>query len=213
MGRFDPRNGLDTMLEATRILIDEGRDFTVQVVGDGPMRPVYHRQARSLGVWDRIQWLGLLDKERPALYREATVFASPCVLASFGVVLLEAMASGTPVVCADNIGFRQVIRDGVPGRFVAPARRRRAGGRHRRAARRRALRRDWGARGREAVVQRYSWPEVARQVEAVYLEILESKGTTPLIPPPVGLRYNLRRNPVELIKNIPSALRSGFPKA
>ncbi len=213
MGRFDPRNGLDTMLEATRILMDEGRDFTVQVVGDGPMRPVYHRQARSLGVWDRIQWLGLLDKERPALYREATVFASPCVLASFGVVLLEAMASGTPVVCADNIGFRQVIRDGVPGRFVAPhdAAELAAGiGEMLDDA---ELRRDWGARGREAVVQRYSWPEVARQVEAVYLEILEAKGTAPLIPPPVGLRYNLRRNPVELIKNIPSALRSGFPKA
>ena len=213
MGRFDPRNGLDTMLEATRILMDQGRDFTVQVVGDGPMRPVYHHQARSLGVWDRVQWLGLLDKERPALYREATVFASPCVLASFGVVLLEAMASGTPVVCADNIGFRQVIRDGVPGRFVAP---------HDAAGLAAGIgellddaerRRDWGVRGREAVVRSYSWPEVARQVEAVYLEILESKGNTPLIPPPVGLRYNLRRNPVELIKNIPSALRSGFPKA
>lgn len=213
MGRFDPRNGLDTLLEATRILMDEGRDFTVQVVGDGPMRPVYHRQARSLGVWDRIQWLGLLDKERPALYREATVFASPCVLASFGVVLLEAMASGTPVVCADNIGFRQVIRDGVPGRFVAP---------HDPAALAAGIgellddaqkRRDWGVRGRDAVVERYSWPEVARQVEAVYREILEAKGHAPLIPPPVGLRYNLRRNPVELIKNIPSALRSGFPKA
>ncbi len=112
MGRFDPRNGLDTLLGATRILMDEGRRFTVQVVGDGPLRPKYHHQARSLGVWDHIEWLGLLDKERPALYREATVFASPCVLASFGVVLLEAMASGTPVVCADNIGFRQVIRDG-----------------------------------------------------------------------------------------------------
>ena len=163
--------------------MDEGRDFTVQVVGDGPMRPVYHRQARSLGVWDRIQWLGLLDKERPALYREATVFASPCVLASFGVVLLEAMASGAPVVCADNIGFRQVIRDGVPGRFVAPhdAAELAAGiGEMLDDA---ELRRDWGARGREAVVQRYSWPEVARQVEAVYLEILEAKGTAPLIPP------------------------------
>ena len=212
MGRFDPRNGLDTMLEATRILTDQGREFTLQVVGDGPMRPVYHRQARSLGVWDRIQWLGLLDKERPALYREATVFASPCVLASFGVVLLEAMASGTPVVCADNIGFRQVIRDGVPGRFVAPHDAAELAAGIGAVLDDAELRRDWGARGREAVVRRYSWPEVARQVEAVYLEILEAKGNAPLIPPPVGLRYNLRRNPVELIKNIPSALRSGFPK-
>ena len=45
--------------------MDEGREFVVQVVGDGPLRPMYHHQARSLGVWDRIEWLGLLDKERP----------------------------------------------------------------------------------------------------------------------------------------------------
>ncbi len=212
MGRFDPRNGLDTLLDATRILMDEGRRFTVQVVGDGPLRPKYHHQARSLGVWDHIEWLGLLDKERPALYREATVFASPCVLASFGVVLLEAMASGTPVVCADNIGFRQVIRDGAPGRFVAP---------HDPVDLARGigavlddaeLRRDWGERGRQMVVERYSWPEVARQVEELYLEVLAAPSQPPEARPPVGLRYGLRRAPVELVRNIPSALRSGFPK-
>jgi len=212
MGRFDPRNGLDTLLEATRILMDEGREFTVQVVGDGPMRPVYHRQARNLGVWDRIEWLGLLDKERPRLYREATVFASPCVLASFGVVLLEAMASGTPVVCADNIGFRQVIRDGAPGRFVTPSDPKALAAGIGELLDDDALRADWGARGRDIVVDRYSWPQVARQVEAVYSEILESKGEDPEPRPPLGLRYNLRRNPVDLVRNIPSALRAGFPK-
>jgi phosphatidylinositol alpha-mannosyltransferase len=209
MGRFDPRNGLDTLLEATRILVDEGREFVVQVVGDGPMRPVYHRQARSLGVWDRIEWLGLLDKERPRLYREATVFASPCVLASFGVVLLEAMASGTPVVCADNVGFRQVIRDGAPGRFVAPHDARELAAGIGELLDDEGLRQEWGARGREVVVERYAWPEVARQVEGVYREIHASKRGRPQEMPPVGLRYNLRRNPVELVRNIPSALRSG----
>ena len=213
MGRFDPRNGLDTLLEATRILKDQGRDFRVQVVGDGPLRPKYHHQARSLGVWDRIDWLGLLDKERPALYREATVFASPCVLASFGVVLLEAMASGTPVVCADNIGFRQVIRDGAPGRFVAPGDPRELAAGIAEVLDDAQLRADWGRRGREVVMERYSWPQVTRRVEAVYEEIHAAKGGRPDPRPPLGLRYNLRRNPAELVRNIPSALRAGFPKA
>lgn len=212
MGRFDPRNGLETMLEATRILQDEGRDFVLQVVGDGPLRRVYHRQARSLGVWDRIEWLGLLDKERPRLYREATVFASPCVLASFGVVLLEAMASGTPIVCADNIGFRQVIRDGVPGRFVpphdAPALAAGIGALLDDAA----TRREWSERGRRLAVERYSWPEVARRVDEVYREIWEAKGGAPDARPPVGLRWNLRRNPVELVRNAPAAIRAGYGK-
>lgn len=212
MGRFDPRNGLDTLLEATRILKEQGRDFIVQVVGDGPLRPRYHHQARSLDVWDRVEWLGLLDKERPRLYREATVFAAPCVLASFGVVLLEAMASGTPVVCADNIGFRQVIRDDVPGRFVPP----------RDAAALAAgigallddpaLRADWAVRGRGHVVDNYSWPRVTDSVEALYRDVLERAPGAGQSTPPAGLRRNLRRNPVDLVRNIPAALRAGFPR-
>jgi len=210
MGRFDPRNGLDTLLDATRILMDEGREFIVQVVGDGPLRPKYHHQAKALGVWDRIEWLGLLDKERPRLYREATVFASPCVLASFGVVLLEAMASGTPVVCADNIGFRQVIRDGAPGRFVAPHDAADLAAGIGAVLDDAALREEWGRSGRALAVDRYSWDQVAAQVEAVYDEVLRGGGRA-LVNPPVGLRFNLRRNPVELVRNIPAALREGFP--
>ena len=211
MGRFDPRNGLDTLLEATRILKDEGREFTVQVVGDGPLRPKYHHQARSLGVWDRVEWLGLLDKERPRLYREATVFASPCVLASFGVVLLEAAASGTPVVCADNIGFRQVIRDGMPARFVAPRDARELAAGIGELLDDEAKRREWGEIGRRLTVERYAWTEVTRRIEDLYLEILEAK-SGPADRRPIGLRANLKRNPVELMRNIPSAIRAGYPR-
>jgi glycosyltransferase involved in cell wall biosynthesis len=212
VGRFDTRNRLDVLLQAARILQGEGRDFVVQVVGDGPLRPVYHRQAKSLGVWDRIEWLGLLDQERPRLYREATVFAAPCVLASFGVVLLEAMASGTPIVCADNAGFRQVIRDGAPGRFVPPGDAAALAAGIAEQLDDPGLRRDWGERGRTVAVERYSWPEVARRVEEVYREILASKDGGRDDRPPVGLRYNLRRNPVELVRNLPAALRAGYRK-
>lgn len=212
VGRFDTRNRLDVLLQAARILQDQGRDFLVQVVGDGPMRPVYHRQAKSLGVSERIEWLGLLDRERPRLYREATVFAAPCVLASFGVVLLEALASGTPVVCADNIGYRQVIRDGAPGRFVPPDDAAALAAGIAEQLDDAALRRDWGERGRAAAVERYSWPEIARRVEALYLDVLASKNGRPVDRPPVGLRYNLRRNPIELVRNLPAALRAGFPR-
>jgi glycosyltransferase involved in cell wall biosynthesis len=212
VGRFDTRNRLDVLLQAARILRGQGRDFVVQVVGDGPMRPVYHRQARSLGVADRVEWLGLLDKERPRLYREATVFAAPCVLASFGVVLLEALASGTPVVCADNIGYRQVIRDGAPGRFVPPDDAASLAAGIAEQLDDAELRRDWGERGRRVAVERYSWSEIARRVEELYLEVLESKRGRDERRPPVGLRYNLRRNPIELARNVPAALRAGFPE-
>ncbi len=179
VGRFDPRNALGDLLDAAALLRDEGREFVVQVVGDGPARRIYEQRTRKLGLWDRVEWLGLLKEERPRLYREATVFACPCVLASFGVVLLESLASGTPVVCADNIGFRQVIRDGAPGRFVPP---------HDPAGLARgiaevldddALRADWSVRGRRVTEERFAWPQVARRVQDLYLEVLAEKGRLP----------------------------------
>jgi phosphatidylinositol alpha-mannosyltransferase len=176
VGRFDPRNGLGTLLDAARVLQDQGFEFEVQVVGDGPARPLYEHHAKKIGVWDRVRWLGLLNEERPELYRQATVLAAPCTLASFGVVLLEAFASGIPVVCADNIGFRQVLRDGAPGEFVPgddpPAL---AAGLAK-VLSDPDLRADWGRRGRQVAQERYAWPIVARQIEQIYAEVLESKG-------------------------------------
>jgi len=175
VGRFDPRNALADLLEAAAILKAEGRDFTVQVIGDGPARPVYERKAKSLDVWDRVEWLGLLNEERPRFYREADVMAAPCVLASFGVVLLEALASGTPVVAADNVGFRQVIRGDVPGRFVPP---------HDPAELARGIAEvlddparaeEIGRQGRIAVAEEFDWPRVTDRIEAIYNEVLDSK--------------------------------------
>ena len=176
MGRFDPRNGLGVLLDATAMLRDAGVDMAVDIVGDGPTRPLYERQARRLRIEDHLVWHGLLRDERARLYREATVFAAPCTLASFGVVLLEAMASGTPIVCADNIGFRQVIRGDVPGQFVPP------NDAEAMAAEIAALLDDparraaWSRAGRAAAVRDYSWPSVAARVEALYRSVLVGKG-------------------------------------
>ena len=51
-----------------------------------------------------------------------------------------------------------------------------------------------------------------RRVEGVYLEIMASKDGRPETRPPLGVRYNLRRNPIELVRNMPAALRAGYPK-
>lgn len=188
VGRFDPRNALGTLLDAAAQLRDEGRDFIVQVVGDGPTRPIYEHQAKKLGLWDHIEWHGLVLEGRPKLYREASVFACPCTLASFGVVLLESLASGTPVVCADNIGFRQVIRDGMPGRFVKP---------HDAADMARGIAETLDSEaahgeqarlGRELTVERYSWPTVAKRIETLYLDVLAQKGLAPASAPLIPTR-------------------------
>jgi phosphatidylinositol alpha-mannosyltransferase len=109
LGRHEPRKGLDVLLEAIGEL---PADLRVWVGGDGPQTP--ELQAR-FGRDDRIEWLGRIsDDERAARMRGCTVYCSPSVRGeSFGMVLLEAMASGCALVASDLDGHRNVATDGV----------------------------------------------------------------------------------------------------
>ena len=109
LGRFDPRNGLTTLIEAFRHVKGKERPAKLVVVGDGPLREHYYRQAN--GDPD-IKFVGAVLEGRPSYYANSTVYACPTTKASFGITLLESMACETPVVCSDILGFRDVVKDG-----------------------------------------------------------------------------------------------------
>ncbi|CAN5554807.1 glycosyltransferase family 4 protein [soil metagenome] len=106
VGRLEPRKGLDILIHAMRRLKD--LDATLVVAGDGPESLPAKTLARRLRV--RVEWLGRLsESELPGAYRRADVYCAPGVGGeSFGIVLLEAMAAGAPVVCSDLAAFRSV---------------------------------------------------------------------------------------------------------
>lgn len=175
VARLEPRNRLADLIRAVAILRDRGRDVVLQVAGDGPTRAGDERLAARLGVADRMEWLGLIHDTLPRHYREAAVLGAPCTLASFGVILIEALASGTAVVCADNLGFQQVIRDGMPGRFVPMRDPERLAEGLEEVLADPARTAEWARRGRSLTVERYDWPGVARRVEALYLDVLGTR--------------------------------------
>ena len=114
VGRHEPRKGLDVLLEAFRQL---DRDAVLWVVGEGP-----NTSALTATAPPGVEWLGRVsDQELAQRLRAATVFCAPSLHGeSFGVILLEAMAAGTPVVASDISGYRDVARQGkeavlVPG--------------------------------------------------------------------------------------------------
>jgi phosphatidylinositol alpha-mannosyltransferase len=115
LGRHEPRKGLDVLLAALEHLPD---DVRVWVGGDGPQTA--ELTARH-GHDQRIEWLGRIsDDERAARMRGCTVYCSPSVRGeSFGMVLLEAMASGCALVASDLDGHRNVATDGVDA-LLAP---------------------------------------------------------------------------------------------
>jgi phosphatidylinositol alpha-mannosyltransferase len=106
LGRFDPRNGLSTLIEAFRRVKSATREAKLVVVGDGPLRDHYYRVA---GGDKDIVFVGAVLEGRPSYYAHSTVYACPTTKASFGITLLESMACETPVVCSDILGFRDVV--------------------------------------------------------------------------------------------------------
>ncbi|CAN5690285.1 glycosyltransferase family 4 protein [soil metagenome] len=115
-GRHEPRKGLAVLLGAMAHLPS---DVRLWVAGDGPETGAL--QAR-FGGEPRIEWLGRIsDEEKQSRLRGADVFCAPSLGGeSFGVVLLEGMAAGTPVVASDLPGYANVARAGLDALLVPP---------------------------------------------------------------------------------------------
>ena len=168
LGRFDPRNGLPTLLEAFKRLKARGRRARLVIVGDGPLRDRYRRQA---GRDPDVEFVGSVLEGRPGYYANAAVYACPTTKASFGITLLEAMASGTPIVCSDILGFRDVVMHGREALMVPRGDADALCNALVRLLDDGELRRQLGATGRLRVGQ-YDWRHVTRQVIDVYREVL-----------------------------------------
>jgi phosphatidyl-myo-inositol alpha-mannosyltransferase len=177
VGRLEPRKGLVYLVRAFLRLKPAYPALRLVVVGrdDRNLRD----RAMSL-VPPRLRpdlvFVGSVPQEDLAsYYASADVFCAPSLGGeSFGIVLVEAMASGVPVVCSDIGGYRDLVRDGTEGLLVPPrdpsALADAIGILLDNPARRAAM----GDAGRVSAAQ-YAWPAVAREIETVYHEVLENE--------------------------------------
>ncbi len=114
-----PRKDVSTLLDAVARLPFPAR---LTVVGTGPQLPRLERRARELGLRDRATFLGHVTFERLASeYRRASVFCLPSRQEGFGIVFLEAMAAGLPIVAARAAAVPELVVDGESGVLVPPA--------------------------------------------------------------------------------------------
>jgi len=143
------------------------------------------RLAISMGVAERVRFLGRVSDERlPEVYAACDVFALPSVsrLEAFGIVALEAMSTGKPVIVADIPGVREMIEDGRDGLLADPMNPRDLAEKIRRLLSDPEARRTMGARGREKVLESFSIERVTDRIEAVYSAILDGPKTTTVRP-------------------------------
>jgi phosphatidylinositol alpha-mannosyltransferase len=167
LGRYDePRKGMAVLIEALPTLVERFPGLQLLIVGRGDEDDL---RSKVGGLACHLRFLGLVDDAAKAsAMRSADVYCAPHLGGeSFGIVLVEAMAAGTPVVASDLHAFRQVLRDGEAGRLVPVNDSAALAEGLIAVLDDEALAKRYAAAGAEAV-RRYDWPVVANQIMRVY---------------------------------------------
>lgn len=121
LGRLVPQKGYHLLVDAFGQLVTEMPDHELVIAGDGPQRPALARQAASLGLDGRVTFLGSVTHDRAlALYAGSDAFILASPREPQGIVLLEAMAAGAPVVAAAGGGVPETVRDSENGWLFPP---------------------------------------------------------------------------------------------
>jgi len=117
---LNPIKGVPYLLDALVTLSKKRNDFFLDIVGDGPYRKEYERYAYELGIDDKVRFHGLKNKEQVAQFmRESDFFILPSIWENLPCVLIEAMASGLPIIATSVGGIPEIINEKV-GILVKP---------------------------------------------------------------------------------------------
>ena len=186
VGRIEPLKGVDTLLEAMAILKREGtldkHPMCVAIIGGDPEADPERMTAEmlrlqnlriELGIGDIVAFLGKRDQDTLQYYYSAAdMVVVPSHYESFGMVALEAMACGAPVVASETGGLAFLVKDGETGFHVPTADAEALAARLKLLAEDDALRTRLGQQA-AAYARTFSWAHIAPQIVHVYKSMLE----------------------------------------
>jgi phosphatidylinositol alpha-mannosyltransferase len=170
LGRFEERKGLIHLLKGYHRLRKRHVDARLLVAGTGPKQREYRRFVGLRGIRD-VEWLGRVsDEEKVRYFASADIYCAPNTgQESFGIVLLEAMAAGVPIVASDIHGFKRVVERNVQGILVEPRNPRAIAAALYALARDPDLRHEMGEAGRRRAPE-FSWDRVTERIVDFYYE-------------------------------------------
>jgi phosphatidylinositol alpha-mannosyltransferase len=176
VGRLEKRKGANYLLNAYARLKKEYPDIRLIIVGPGVnLRRRYEFKVRLSRLKDVVFTGGVPYEELPRYYQTADIFCAPATgKESFGIVLLEAMALGKPIVATSNAGYASVVADGEQGLLVPPKNIKALAEALKRLIEDGSLRGKLGANGLETV-QSYDWPLVAQRILDYYEQAARSR--------------------------------------
>ncbi|OLE92121.1 MAG: hypothetical protein AUF79_00275 [Crenarchaeota archaeon 13_1_20CM_2_51_8] len=116
VGRIVREKGIFTLLDAFEKLREQGKDVSLILVGEGPLKEDLAKEVLRRKLNDRVKLAGFVDEKKlVSLYNSSDAFVLPSHYEPFGMVALEAMASRVPVVVSDVGGLSEIVEDGITG--------------------------------------------------------------------------------------------------
>ncbi len=173
VGRLEKQKGVNYLIKAYRRVRQEVPNSRLIIVGPGTrLRGKYEKEVLRSGLKDVIFVGGKPQSELPQYYKMADVFCAPATgLESFGIVLLEAMAVGKPIVATNIEGYNSVLTHGVEGLLVPPKNEEMLARALVSLLTNESLRQEMAARARLKAME-YSWEHIAQRVLNYYARIL-----------------------------------------
>ena len=176
VGRLEERKGVGHLIEAFAKLRQDRDDIRLIIVGGGPLEAKLRKQVESQKVADVCFQGQVPSCDLPGYYGSADICSFPSGHGeSFGIVVLEAMASGRPVVAGDNPGYRGLITDEQNGFLVNPTDTLQFANQMQILLNSQNLREQFGENGRQTAMQ-YDWKVVCQKLLDLYKAKLTEKG-------------------------------------
>lgn len=176
VGRLVWEKGLDTLLEAVPLVVQEHPAVKFVIAGTGPQGEELQQQARRSGIQDRVLFTGLVtDQERNRLYACSDIAVFPSRYEPFGIVALEAMAARVPVVVGNTGGLGEIIEHGSDGFKFPPGDAPQLARAITRLLKEPGLAEVINHNAWQKVIFQYNWQEIAVQTRKVYMEVLKER--------------------------------------
>ena len=168
--------GIDLLIRAFAevVKVPANQNIRLWIVGDGPDKAQLQELCHQLNIAEKVDFKGFVNnKELPAIYNAFDMMVALSHKESFGVVAIEAMSCGCPVVVSDAEGFCEIVDDGTDGLIVPRGDYKAAAEAIQRLVEDADLRHTLGQNGRQKIMQRYQWELNVNQMIDYYKTLLK----------------------------------------
>lgn len=174
VGRLVREKGVEVLLQALPAVFSAHPKARAIISGKGPMLEVLQQMVASLGIGNNVTFTGFInDRERNVLLSAADIAIFPSLYEPFGIVALEAMITGTPVIVSDVGGMGEVVQDGVDGLKCPPANPQALSLCIQTLMMDHLLRARLAKQGQHKAATTYSWKTLAQKTKQLYREVWE----------------------------------------